>query len=122
MSQIIMMVDDDPQVRALVSKLLTNKGYDVRCSDSGLDAVALAREIQPDLILLDLEMPGKNGFEVLADLQTDEQAMNIPVIMFSARSQVDDKVAGLDLGSVDYVVKPVHPDELLARIRAALKR
>ena len=122
MSEVVMLVDDDSQVRTLVSKLLTNKGYDVRCADTGDDAAALARQEEPDLILLDLDMPGKNGFEVLEELRGDKQMKDIPVIMFSARSQLEDKITGLDMGALDYIVKPVHPAELMARIRAALKR
>lgn len=122
MAEYILLVDDDLQTRTVVARLLEKADYEVNSVDSGCEILEIIHQKKPNLILLDLEMPKKHGFDVLVDLKEDEQARNIPVIVFSARKKIEDKVTVLELGSIDYIVKPAHPDELLARVKAAIRR
>jgi len=119
MSQRILIVDDEPNIVATVSPLLRARGYDVvpaMSGQAGLDAVE--RE-KPDLIVLDLGLPDLDGVEVCRQIR---QTSNVPILVLSARGAEWDKVAALDAGADDYVTKPFGPEELLARIRAALRR
>jgi len=112
----ILIVDDSATERHMLSDLLTKAGYDVLASDNGEDAIVKAREVKPDLILMDVVMPGLNGFQATRAISRDPVTKSIPVIMCTSKSQETDKIWGLRQGARDYVVKPVDRDELLAKI------
>jgi twitching motility two-component system response regulator PilH len=112
----ILIVDDSPTERHVLQDMLTKAGYEVLASDSGEDAIAKARSIKPDLILMDVVMPGLNGFQATRAISRDPETRSIPVIMCTSKSQETDKIWGLRQGARDYVVKPVIRDELLAKI------
>ena len=114
----ILVVEDEEKLARFVELELSHEGYEVTKSGNGREALELAKEKDFDLILLDIMLPGLNGLEVLRRLQMEK---TIPVILLTARDAVMDKVAGLDAGAVDYVTKPFAIEELLARIRVALK-
>ncbi len=120
--QIILCVDDDARNRTLLEALLSLRGYTLRFSESGEDALAqIAKEI-PDLILLDIMMPGMSGMEVCEKLKENERLSKIPIIILSCKNDDSDKVSGLDIGADDYIVKPFSGNELDSRIRAVLRR
>ncbi|MDP2931891.1 MAG: response regulator transcription factor [Chloroflexota bacterium] len=114
-----MVVDDDPEILSLVKRGLAYEGYSVDTADNGTEALARAREREPDLVVLDIMMPGIDGLEVSRRLR---QASDVPILMLTARATVADRVTGLDSGADDYLVKPFAFDELLARVRALLRR
>ena len=115
----ILVVDDDPEILSLVKRGLTYEGYAVETASNGTEALAKARDREPDLVILDIMMPGLDGIEVSKRLR---QAGSVPILMLTAKGTVSDRVAGLDSGADDYLVKPFAFDELLARIRALLRR
>ncbi len=115
----ILIVDDDPAIVSFVRRGLAYEGYTVNTAGDGAEALAKAREREPDLVILDVMMPGINGIEVSQRLR---QGSDVPILMLSAKGTVADKVAGLDSGADDYLVKPFAFDELLARVRALLRR
>ncbi len=115
----IMVVDDEPAVLRLLNRTLTVEGYRVIEADSGALALAWLEEKRPDLVILDIMMPGLNGFQVLVRIR---QHSNIPVIMLTGRHEVTALLDALALGADDYVKKPFGGEELLARIRAKLRR
>jgi DNA-binding response OmpR family regulator len=116
----ILIVDDEAQSRKLIGLVLTRQGYKVEEAENGLEALDQAFARPPDLILLDLMMPNMDGIEVTQLLRADELTANIPIIMFTARGMVDDKVEGFEAGVDDYLTKPIHPAELTARIKSVL--
>ena len=115
----ILVVDDEPQIRRALRTALTGHGYDVTLAEDGEDALDRIPGLQPQIIVLDLVMPGIDGFGVLKQTRTWS---SVPVIVLSARGQERDKVTALDLGADDYLTKPFGMDELLARVRALLRR
>jgi len=115
----ILIVDDDPEIVGFLRRGLIFEGYGVDTAADGREALAKVREREPDLIILDIMMPGLDGIEVSQRLR---QASDVPVLMLTARGTVADRVAGLDSGADDYLVKPFAFDELLARVRALLRR
>jgi DNA-binding response OmpR family regulator len=115
----ILVVDDDKKIVELVTLYLKKDGYQVLTSYDGRQAIELARRRQPDLIVLDLMLPQVDGMDVCRILRAESQ---VPIIMLTGRSTDDDKLSGLDLGADDYVTKPFNPRELVARIRAVLRR
>ena len=117
----VLVVDDNLLNLKLIEKTLSNQGYTVFCADNGPAARKLALEKQPHLILLDIKMPGESGFEVIEKLKDDSKTNLIPVIFLTGVSEVDAKLKGFDLGAVDYITKPFHPQEVLARVRIHLK-
>lgn len=117
----VLAVDDNLLNLKLIEKSLSKEGYRIFIADNGPDARAAAREKKPDLILLDIEMPGENGFDVIRKLKEDAATNPIPVIFLTGVSEVDAKLKGFDLGAVDYIIKPFHPLEVLARVRIHLK-
>ena len=119
MSQRILIVDDEPNIVATVSPLLRARGYDVVPAMSGRAGLDAVERDKPDLIVLDLGLPDLDGVEVCRQIR---QTSNVPILVLSARGAEPDKVAALDAGADDYVTKPFGPEELLARIRAALRR
>jgi two-component system response regulator MprA len=116
----ILVVDDDPKVLSLMRRGLSFAGYTVDLAADGSEALELARERPPELVVLDLMLPGLDGLEVCRRLRAGDP--ELPVLMLTAKGRVSDRVAGLDAGADDYLVKPFAFDELLARIRALLRR
>ena len=115
----ILVVDDDPEIVSFVKRGLAYEGYTVDTADDGTEALAKALEREPDLVILDIMMPGLDGIEVSKRLRL---ASDVPILMLTARGTVADRVAGLDSGADDYLVKPFFLDELLARVKALLRR
>jgi two-component system, OmpR family, response regulator MprA len=115
----ILVVDDDPEIVSFLKRGLTYEGYTVDTASDGAEALARARDAEPGLVILDVMMPGIDGLEVSRRLR---QAGKVPIIMLTAKGTVTDRIAGLDSGADDYLVKPFSFDELLARIRALLRR
>lgn len=116
----ILIVDDTPENLRLLTSLLTEQGYYIRPATSGKLALSGARAIVPDLILLDINMPEMDGYEVCRRLKADESTRNVPVIFISALNETEDKVKGFATGGVDYITKPFQIEEVLARIKAHL--
>jgi len=121
MPEKIFIVDDNMVNRKLLAAILKKEGYELLEAVNGGEAVALALKEQPDLILLDIMMPVKDGYQVCRELKADKRTSSIPIIFLSAKTQVEDKIKGLDLGGSDYVTKPFDRGEVLARVRAHLK-
>ncbi|UCD10071.1 MAG: response regulator transcription factor [Dehalococcoidales bacterium] len=115
----VLVVDDDEKTVELVKLYLNRDGYRVDTAYNGLDALELARNNHPDLIVLDLMLPGMDGLEVCRTLR---QESDVPIIMLTARSTDQDKLTGLEIGADDYVTKPFSPRELAARVRVVLRR
>jgi len=118
----VLLLEDEQDVAELIRYTLAKDGYDVLVSGNGAEALRLAREHRPDVVLLDIMVPQLNGWEVCRRLKQDADLASIPVIMVSGRVDEGDKVLGFELGADDYVTKPFSPRELLARIRAVLRR
>ena len=116
----LLVVDDEPNIVELLSASLRYAGFDVATARSGTEAMRLAQEFQPDLLVLDVMMPGMNGFDVVRRLRSDGR--RVPVLFLTARDSTEDKITGLTLGGDDYVTKPFSLEEVLARIRAILRR
>jgi len=116
---LILLVDDEASIQRAVAPLLRSRGYDVETVGSGTEALRAAAERPPDLVVLDLGLPDLDGTEVCRRLR---KTSAVPIIVLSARGHETDKVSALDLGADDYVTKPFSPEELLARIRVALRR
>jgi twitching motility two-component system response regulator PilH len=112
----ILIVDDSPTERHYLSEILSRGGFDVVTSDSGEDALQKARSLRPDLILMDVVMPGMNGFQATRAITRDEVTKNIPVLICTTKSQETDRIWGLRQGARDYMVKPVQSDALLKKI------
>jgi len=122
MPEKILIVDDDIETLRLVGLMLQRQGYKIVAANNGAQALSMAKTELPDLILLDIMMPDMDGYEVTKQIRSDPNTKTTPIIMFTAKSMVDDKVAGFDAGVDDYLTKPVHPAELVAHIRALLSR
>lgn len=121
MSARVLVADDSTAVRAILRKRLVASGYDVVEAADGQEAVLQARATRPDLVLLDVEMPVLDGFQVMSVLRDDPAFHDVPVIFLSARVETSELVEGLDLGAFDYVKKPCDVGELIARVRAGLR-
>ncbi|HTX78300.1 MAG TPA: response regulator transcription factor [Longilinea sp.] len=119
MKKTIMVVDDKASVRTLVREYLVEEGFRVVAAENGLNALSVARQEKPDLILLDIMMPEMGGYEFIREYRKEH---NTPIILLTAKLEESDKVLGLELGADDYVTKPFGMRELLARIRAVLRR
>ncbi len=115
----VLVVDDEPAIVEIVRDYLTEGGYRVSTAGSGDEALAQIRSIRPDLIVLDLGLPGLDGLDVT---RTVRRSSAVPIIILTARSDETDRVVGLELGADDYLIKPFSPRELLARVRAVLRR
>ena len=115
----VLVVDDDAKIVELVRLYLARDGYQVLTAFDGVEALRLAREAHPDLIVLDLMLPGIDGLKVCRALREES---DVPIIMLTARATEEDRLNGLDLGADDYVIKPFSPRELAARVRAVLRR
>ena len=119
---VVLVAEDDEDILALVVFDLEDEGYEVLTARNGKDAIRLAFERLPDLILLDVAMPGLDGYEVTRRLRADESTRGTPVVLLTARAQVRDVILGFEAGANDYVTKPFRPDELRTRLHAALGR
>jgi sigma-B regulation protein RsbU (phosphoserine phosphatase) len=119
-SATILLVDDNPVNLQLLLRSLDGRGHRLLVARDGRTALDIARRVRPDLVLLDVLMPDMGGFEVCTTLKSEEATRSAPVIFLSALGEVSDKVAGLSLGAVDYITKPIQPDEVLARVDAHL--
>lgn len=115
----ILLVDDDPNISRLVQLYLEKEGFEVKTADRGDDALALFRKLPPDLMLLDVMLPGMDGWQVLKAVR---KSSSIPIIMLTAKDETFDKVLGLELGADDYITKPFDTKELVARVKAVLRR
>jgi len=114
----ILLVDDEPNILQFLELGLQNEGFDVRTAQDGMTAITMIKQFQPHVVILDVMMPGMDGFEVCRMIKKSE---NVAVIMLTARDEVDDRVKGLTLGADDYMVKPFSFEELLARIYARIR-
>jgi DNA-binding response OmpR family regulator len=115
----VLIVEDDMDIADVLRRSLRNEGYEVKTSADGIEALDVAAGFVPDLVVLDLGLPGMDGVEVCRRLRSDG---DVPILMLTARAETDDRVTGLDSGADDYLVKPFERQELLARIRALLRR
>jgi len=118
----ILVVDDEPDITALVAYHLARAGYRVSTASSGSEALRAAREERPDLVILDLMLPGVSGYDVLSELRTFDETRDVGVILLTARRDEPDRIRGLSLGADDYLTKPFSPAELVLRVRAVLRR
>ncbi len=116
----IMIVEDEPSLVFTLQDTLENEGYEVFVSETGTNAMEMVRSVRPDLLILDVMLPGVSGFEICKQIR--EEKFTFPVIMLTARDQEIDKVTGLNIGADDYITKPFGVKELLARIQARLRR
>lgn len=116
----ILIAEDERDIRDLIIFTLRFSGYEVVAASNGEEAIQLAQQEMPDLILLDVRMPRKTGYEACAAIKADEKTKNIPVIFLSAKGQESEIQAGLQAGAVEYLLKPFVPDQLSARIQAVL--
>ncbi len=122
MAEKILIVDDDVDSLKLIGLMLQRQGYEVVVANTGQQALARAGAERPDLIILDIMMPDMDGYEVCRRLRNESATQAIPIIMFTAKTMVDDKVAGFEAGADDYLTKPTHPAELASRVKAVLAR
>lgn len=122
MKGLILIVEDEKDIVKMLDYNLKKEGFKTLSVPNGEDAVESARRGHPDMIILDLMLPGIDGLEVCKTLKSDDKTASIPIIMLTAKSQESDKVVGLELGADDYVTKPFSPRELIARIKAVLRR
>ena len=118
----ILVVDDEESILELVKYNLEKEGFRVTCVTSGEAALDQAKRIRPDLILLDLMLPGVDGLEVCKEIKFNPETLQIPVIMLTAKGEESDVITGLELGAEDYITKPFSPKVMIARLRAVLRR
>lgn len=115
----VLVVDDDLRILQILKLYLVKDGYEVITSERGDDALDLALKLSPGIIILDVMLPGMDGWEVLGNIR---RTSDVPVIMLTAKGDITDRIQGLDFGADDYIVKPFEPKELLARVKAVLRR
>ena len=118
----ILIVEDDTDIAALMAHYLEKAGYGTEMVSDGAQALASAKETPPDLVILDLMLPGLNGLDVCKAIRLDNRTAELPILMVTARGEESERILGLDSGADDYVVKPFSPNELMARVRALLRR
>lgn len=118
----ILVVDDEEHIAELITYNLQSSGYKVICANNGIDAVKLAKQEKPNLVLLDLMLPGMDGYDVCKSIRMEKELANISIIMLTAKSEEVDKILGLELGADDYITKPFSIRELMARVKAVLRR
>ncbi|MBP1888587.1 two-component system alkaline phosphatase synthesis response regulator PhoP [Clostridium moniliforme] len=118
----ILIVDDEEHILELIKFNVKNAGYEVVTANNGIDALKIAKEEKPALVLLDLMIPGMDGFDVCKEIKKDKETSNTAIIMLTAKGEELDKILGLELGADDYITKPFSIRELLARIKAVLRR
>jgi two-component system alkaline phosphatase synthesis response regulator PhoP len=118
----VLIVEDDADISALIAHYLEKAGYGSEIVSDGGRALSRTRETLPDLVILDLMLPGLNGLEICRALRADDKTAPVPIIMLTARGEESERILGLDVGADDYIVKPFSPSELMARVRALLRR
>jgi DNA-binding response OmpR family regulator len=118
----ILIADDDPDIRDLVAFKLEQAGFDITTVDNGPDALVAARDSAPDLVVLDVMMPGMSGIDVCRELRSRDSTSGLPIILLTARAQENDVEVGFGAGADDYVIKPFSPRELVSRVEAVLAR
>ena len=114
----ILIVDDDPDFRSLLCAILKQGGYATVTASDGAEGVETAKRITPDMILLDVQMPGLDGYEATAEIRKEASLDRTPIVLVTVQSKVAEIVRGLKLGADDHVTKPFHPDEVLVRVKA----
>src|ERR1051325_3011910 len=122
MSEKILIIDDDLDTLRLVGLMLQRQGYQISAATNGQQGLEKAFDEDPDLILLDVMMPEMDGYEVARRLRQNPSTLETPILMFTAKTQLDDKVIGFEVGANDYLTKPTHPSELQARVKTLLAR
>jgi DNA-binding response OmpR family regulator len=118
----ILVAEDDPDIANLLAHYLRKAGFEADIVNSGRDVVPRLRKTPPDLLLLDLMLPGLDGLDVCRAVRSDENTASIPIIMVTAKGEESDRIVGLELGADDYITKPFSPGEVVARVRALLRR
>jgi twitching motility two-component system response regulator PilH len=118
--QLVLIVDDSPTELHVMQTALQRHGYRTAAASDGAEGVRLARAMSPDLIFMDVVMPGMNGYQATRALVNDPKTRSIPIVMVTSKGQETDKIWGLRQGAVDYMVKPVTPDQLVAKAQATL--
>ncbi len=122
MPQKILIADDDVETLRLIGLMLQRQGFEISAASNGAQALEMCHNTLPDLIILDVMMPDMDGYQVTRQLRQDAGTADIPILMFTAKSQVEDKVTGYEAGVDEYITKPIHPAELVARVKALLSR
>jgi CheY-like chemotaxis protein len=122
MPEKILIIDDDVETLRLVGMMLQKQGFEILAASNGLQGIETAHDVHPDLIVLDVMMPDMDGFEVTKRIRSQAETLTIPILMFTAKNQVDDKVIGFEAGADDYLTKPIHPAELVAHVKSLLAR
>ncbi|MCB8922865.1 MAG: response regulator [Ardenticatenaceae bacterium] len=122
MTQSVLVVDDEPMARTLLRLMLVRAGFQVTEAEDGYDALAKVKGIRPDLILLDVMMPGIDGFVVCETLRGETETSDLPIIMLSAKTDLNSISKGLQVGATKYLTKPISPDELTRHVRDALEQ
>jgi two-component system alkaline phosphatase synthesis response regulator PhoP len=118
----ILVAEDDPDIASLLAHYLQKAGFEADVVSAGKDVLPRVRKAQPDLLLLDLMMPGQDGLEVCRAMRADDNTASIPIIIVTAKGEESDRIVGLELGADDYITKPFSPGEVVARVRALLRR
>src|ERR1700736_729218 len=118
----ILVVEDDPDIAELVARYLGKAGFSIEMISSGRDAVAAVTARPPDVLVLDLMLPQVDGLEICRLVRANDKTAAIPIIMLTARAEESDRIVGLEIGADDYIAKPFIPNELVARVRALLRR
>ncbi len=116
-----MLIDDDMVTRSVLERILDREGYDVECIEQGDKAIEAAHTRSPSLILLDVMMPDVDGFDLITRIKKESDLASIPVIFITARDDVQSKIAGFELGAVDYIIKPFNKYEVIARVKIHLR-
>ena len=122
MAEKILIIDDDLDTLRLVGLMLQRQGYQITAATNGQQGLEKAFEDKPNLILLDVMMPDMDGYEVARRLRASPETVDVPIMMFTAKTQLDDKVTGFEVGADDYLTKPTHPSELQSHVKALLAR
>ena len=117
----ILVVDDEPNILKLIEFILKNAGYDVVVAANGADCIRKAKAEKPDMIVLDVMMPGMDGFEVARKLTKDAAALSVPILMLSSKAQFEDKMKGIDSGATDYITKPFDKEDLVQKVKECLE-
>lgn len=120
--QRVMIVDDEPDITTVVKDILESEGYIVSICKNANETFRKLKETKPDLILLDVKLPGMSGIDICKTIKNDERLSDISIIMLSTKSEDADKILGLEIGADDYITKPYNPGELVARVKAALRK
>jgi len=122
MAEKVLIIDDEPETVRLISLVLQRQGFNTAIASNGAEGIEKSENENPDLILLDVMMPDMDGYDVCRKIRANRQTANIPILMFSAKGQVQDRVAGYEAGIDDFITKPIHPAELVTRVKALLAR